>query len=118
MKDSNTQVGGPLVSTEVRCRLEGVLPSSKRESEERGVPEDPMLKCTDGSEMRTCEVQVILKSLGVISASGEMADLFCRNRFGGAAVDTDFHCMRRSSGSRRQENNSLWQQESKWLRRA
>ena len=36
------------------------------------------------------EMHVIFKSLGVASANGEVAELFCRNRFGGAAFDMDF----------------------------
>ena len=36
MEDGNTPVGGPLVSAEVNSRSEGVLPSRKRGSQERG----------------------------------------------------------------------------------
>ena len=43
---------------------------------------------TNGSEMCISEMTVILMSLG--SASGEVAELFGRNRFGGAAVDMGF----------------------------
>ena len=42
------------------------------------------------SEMRISEMTVILMSLGVASASGEVAELFGRNKFGGAAVDMGF----------------------------
>ena len=35
-------------------------------------------------------MSVILKSLGVASANGKVAELFSRNRFGGAAVDMGF----------------------------
>ena len=72
---------------------------------ERGAPEDPTLECTDGSEVCHREpddpvlehaegsevyitvMTVILKSPGVASASDKIADMFCRSRFGGAAVD-------------------------------
>ena len=73
MEDGNTPVGGPLVSVEVSSRMEGVPPSRERGSEERGAPEDPMLERTYGSEMCISEMQVILQSLGVASASGEVA---------------------------------------------
>ena len=36
------------------------------------------------------EMTVILKSLGVASANREVAELFCKNRFGCAAVETVF----------------------------
>ena len=66
MEDGNTPVGGPLVSAEVGSRSEGVQPSRKRGSEERGVPDDPMWEHTDGSKMCINEMTVILKSLDVI----------------------------------------------------
>ena len=40
--------------------------------------------------MSISEMTVILMSLGVASASVEVAELFGRNRFGGAAVDMGF----------------------------
>ena len=72
------------------------------------------------------------------STNGEVAELFCRDRLGGAAVDMGFErglvldqvtdwvtdnadqqgCIRRSSESRPQETNSLWQRVSKWIRSA
>ena len=51
-----------------------------------------MFQHTRESEMCISVMTVILKSLGVASASGEAAELFCRNRFGGAAVDMAFEC--------------------------
>ena len=63
-KDGNTPVGRPPVSAEVRSRSEGVLPSRKRGSEERGAPGDLTLKCTDGSEMCINEMTVILQVAG------------------------------------------------------
>ena len=77
MEDGNTPVRGPLVSAEVSSRSEGVLPSRKRGSEERGAleTEDPRLEHTDGSEMCISEMTVNLKSLGVASASDKMAEL-------------------------------------------
>ena len=42
---------------------------------------------TDGSEMCISVMTVILMSLGAASASGEVAELFCRSRFAGRAVD-------------------------------
>ena len=66
-----------------------------------------------------------------------MTELSCRNKFGGAAVDMGFECglvvdqvtgwMNDNEGQQRLhvegqlagiENDSLWQQESKRLRRA
>ena len=41
MEDGNMPVGGQLASAKVSSRTEGVLPSRKRESEERGAHEDP-----------------------------------------------------------------------------
>ena len=68
---------------------------------------------------------LILKSLGVASTSGNVAELFCRNIFGGAAVDMGFErglVVDHVTGwtndnvgqhARRQEDNHLWQQKSK-----
>ena len=66
--------------------------SRKRGSEERGTPEleNPMLERADGTEMCNSVISVILKSMGVASAKGEVAELFCRDRLGGAAVDMGF----------------------------
>ena len=75
-------MGRQLESAEVSSRSEGVLPSRKRGSEERGALEDPRLERTDGSEMCISVMTVILKSLGVAPASDKMA--------GGAAVDLGF----------------------------
>ena len=44
----------------------------------------------DGSEMCISVMTVILKSLVVASARGRVAEVFGRNRFGGAAVGTGF----------------------------
>ena len=49
-----------------------------------------MSEHADGSEMCIIEMTVVLESLGVASASGEVAELFCRKRFGGAVVVTGF----------------------------
>ena len=49
-----------------------------------------MLEHADGSESCINKMSVILESLGVASANGKVAELFCRNRFGGAAVDMGF----------------------------
>ena len=49
-----------------------------------------MLEHADRPEMCISVMTVILMSLGATSARGEVADLFCRNRFGDSAVDTGF----------------------------
>ena len=49
-----------------------------------------MLERTDGTEMCISVMTVILKSMGVASANGEVAELFRRDRLGGAAVDMGF----------------------------
>ena len=49
-----------------------------------------MIERAEGSETCISEVSVILKSLGVASANGAVAEVFCRNRLGGAAVDMGF----------------------------
>ena len=46
-------------------------------------PEDTILEQTDLSAMCVSVMTVILKSLGVASANGEVAELFSRIRFGG-----------------------------------
>ena len=48
-----------------------------------------MLEHADGSEMCISVMSLILKSLGVVSAIGRVAEL-CRSRLGGAAVDVGF----------------------------
>ena len=60
-------------------RMEDVLVSRKRGAEEMGPPDD-------GS----CEVGTILMSLGVAPVNFNVAELFCSNRFGDAAVDMGF----------------------------
>ena len=35
---------------------------------------------------------MLLKSLGVVPATGKVAELFCRHSFGGTVVDMDFEC--------------------------
>ena len=77
-------------SAEMSSRMEDDLPWRKRGSVERGACEDPMLEPADGSEMGISAMAVILKSLGVASASGEVAEWICRNRLGGTAVDMGF----------------------------
>ena len=79
-----------MVSAEVSSRSEGVPPSRKRGSEKRGALGDLTLECTDGSEMCISKMTVILKSLDVASASEQVAELICRNRFGDSAVGMGF----------------------------
>ena len=55
-----------------------------------------MLEHADGSEMCASGMPVILKSLGVASTSGNVAELFCRHKFGGAAVEQGFRARTRS----------------------
>ena len=81
---------GRRASAEVSGRIEGVLPSRKRGSLERRALEDPMWKHTDKPEMCISEITVVLESSGVASANVKMAEFFCRNRFGGAAVNAGF----------------------------
>ena len=71
-------------------RMEDVVPSRKRGSEEVGPPDDPNLTPTDESQIGISETAVILTSLGVAPANFKVADVFCRNRFGDAAVDMGF----------------------------
>ena len=52
--------------------------------------EDAVLKPADGSQMGISEMAVILMSLGVAPAKVKVAELFCRNKFGDAAVDMGF----------------------------
>ena len=49
-----------------------------------------MMAHADGSEMRISEMSLIFKSLDVASVCGRVAELFCRNGFGGAAVNMGF----------------------------
>ena len=60
--------------------MEDVLPSRKQGSEEMGPPDDPR------QLVPISEMAVILISVGVAPANLEVAELFCRNRFGEAAV--------------------------------
>ena len=76
-------------SAEMSSRMEDVLLSRKRGSEEVGPPED------QGSsqlrpQMGSSEMAVIFISLDVAPANVEVAELFCGNRFGGTAVDMGF----------------------------
>ena len=74
MEDGDTPVGGPLISAEVSSRSEGVPPSRKRGSEERGALEDAMLGYADVSKMCINEMTVIFRSLDVASASERVAE--------------------------------------------
>ena len=67
--------------------MEDVLPSRKRGSEEVGPRDDPSLSPADESQMG---------ELGVAPANFKVAELFCRNRFGDAAVDMGFEARPRS----------------------
>ena len=77
-------------SADTSSRMGDVLPSRKRGSEEVRPPEDPRLKPADGSQMGISEMAVILMSLGVAPANVKVAELFCRDRFGGTDVDMGF----------------------------
>ena len=52
-----------------------------------GPPDDPSLT---HKSMGISEMAVILMSLGVAPANFKVAELFCRNRFGEAAVSMGF----------------------------
>ena len=71
-------------------RMEDVVPSRKRRPEEVSSPDDPNLTLADESQMGISEMAVILMLLGVVLANFEVAELFCRNRFGESAVDMGF----------------------------
>ena len=71
-------------------RMEDVVPSRKRGSEEVGLPDDPNHTPADESQMGISEMAVILMSLGVAPANFNVAELFCRKRFGDSAVDMGF----------------------------
>ena len=71
-------------------RMEDVVPSRKRGSEDVGPPDDPNLTPADESQMGISEMAVILLSLGVAPANFKVAELFCRKRFGESAVDMGF----------------------------
>ena len=87
--DGNTPVGGPLVSAEASSRSEGVPPSRKRGSEERGLLEDAMLEYADVSKMCINVMTVIFKSLDLVSARERVAESVSV-RFGGSAADKGF----------------------------
>ena len=76
-------------STGVSSRMEDVLLSRKKGSEEMRPSDDPNLTPADES-MGICEMVVILLSLGMAPANFKMAESFCRNRFGEAAVSLGF----------------------------
>ena len=65
---------------ELSSRMEGVPPSRKEGSEERGVLVD----------RRVGHVHQRDASDPSVTGNGEVAELFCRDRFGGAAVDMGF----------------------------
>ena len=67
-------------STGVGSRVEDVLPSRRRGSEET----------TADELMGISEMTVIFMSLGVAPANFKVAELFCRDRFGEAAVSVGF----------------------------
>ena len=74
----------------VSSRTEDLVPSRKRGSEEVGPPDDPSLTEADESLMVISEKAVALVSLGVAPSNFKVAELFCRNRFGEAAVSMGF----------------------------
>ena len=76
-------------STGVSSRMEDVLPSRKRGSEEMRPSDDPNLTPADES-MGIREMAVILLSLGMAPANFKVAESFCRNGFGEAAVSMGF----------------------------
>ena len=71
-------------------RMEDVVPSRRRGSEEVGLLDDPNLTPADESQMGISEMAVIFMSPGVAPANFKVAELFCRNRFGESAVDMVF----------------------------
>ena len=74
-------------TAETSSRMEDVLPSRKRGSEEVA---RPRLTPADTPQMGISEMAVILTSLGMAPVNFQVAELFCRNRFGDAAVDAGF----------------------------
>ena len=72
------------------ARMEDVVPSRKRGSEWMGPPDDPNLTPADESQMGISEMAVILMSLGAAPANFKVAELSCRNIFGGSVVDIGF----------------------------
>ena len=76
-------------SAEMSVRMEDVLSSRKRGSEEVGLAEDPRHMPADES-MGISEVADIFMSLGVALANFKVAKMFCRKRFGDAAVSMGF----------------------------
>ena len=69
--------------------MEDVLSSRKRGSEEAGLAEDPRRMPADES-MGISEMAVVFMSLGVALANFKVAKMFCRSRFGDAAVSMGF----------------------------
>ena len=69
--------------------MEDVLSSRKRGSEEVGLAEDPRLIPAD-ELVGIREMAEIFMSLGVAPANVKVVELFCRNRFGDAAVSMGF----------------------------
>ena len=70
-------------------RIEDVLSSRKLGSEEVGLAEDPRLIPADES-VGISKMAVIFMPLGVAPANFKVVELFCRNRFGDAAVSMGF----------------------------
>ena len=68
--------------------MEDALTSRMRGSKEMGPPDDPNL--TSADESMVSEKSVILMLLGVAPANFKVAELFCRSRFGDAAVSIGF----------------------------
>ena len=85
LNERRSGAGGP--GTAESGRVEDVVPSRMRGSEEVGPPDDPNPTPADESQMDISEMAVILMSLGVAPASFKMAESFCRNRFGESAVN-------------------------------
>ena len=71
-------------STGASSRMEDVLSSKQRGSEEMCSPDDSNLTPNDES-MGVSEIAVTLLSLGVAPANFKVAELFCRITFGDAA---------------------------------
>ena len=76
-------------SAEMSIRIEDVLSSRKRESEEAGLAEDPRLVPAD-ELVGISKMAVIFMPLDVAPANFKVVELFCRNRFGDAAVSMGF----------------------------
>ena len=88
-------------STGVSSRMGDELPSRKGGPE--GPPDDPNLTPANES-MGISEMAVVPMSLGVAPATFKVAELFCRTRFGDAAVSMAFGARPRSGPCDRLEH--------------